>query len=116
MPHCYISTCPPCFSKYCIKTFVKCVPGIPFFAGHCQMNPTSLIANRYIYQDLFAEDGYMRDGEFNILHLDRHGGFIGDTQIFVELGYKFSAFTESLYYIAFMGWFKMLPVCYIIKL
>jgi len=41
------------------------------------MNLTSLTANRYVYQDLFAEDSFARDGEFNILHLDRHGGFIG---------------------------------------
>jgi len=41
------------------------------------MNSTSLITNRYTYQDFFGEDGYVRDGGFNILHLDRHGGFTG---------------------------------------
>ena len=41
------------------------------------MNLTSLTANRYVCQDLFAEEMVVRDGEFNILHLDRHGGFIG---------------------------------------
>jgi len=35
------------------------------------MNITSLIAKGYVYQDLFSEDGYARNGEFNILHLDR---------------------------------------------
>jgi hypothetical protein len=71
------------------------VPGIlSFFAGRYQMNLTSLIANRYVYQDLFTEDGYVRDGEFNILHLDRW--FYWGTQIFVELGYQISALTEFL--------------------
>ena len=41
------------------------------------MNFTSLIAKGDVYQDHFAEDGYAINGEFNILHLDRHGGFIG---------------------------------------
>lgn len=78
MPCRYIGACLLCFSKQCIKIFVRGGPGIlSFFAHHYQMNLTSLTANRYIYQDLFAEDGFVRDGEFNILHLDRHGGFIG---------------------------------------
>jgi hypothetical protein len=51
------------------------------------MNITSLITKGYIYQDLFSEDSHARNGEFNILHLDRHGGF---------RAHKFSAFTESL--------------------
>jgi len=89
MPHCYIGACLLCFSKQCIKIFVKGVPGIPHFStSHNQMNITSLIAKEYVYQDLFSEDGYARNGGFNILYLDRHGGFIG--------AHKFSAFTESL--------------------
>ena len=40
------------------------------------MNLTSLIAKGYVYHDHFAEDGHARNGEFNILHLDRHGGSI----------------------------------------
>jgi hypothetical protein len=48
------------FSKQYIKTFVRGAPGIlSFLIGHYQMNLTSLIANRYIYQDIFGEDGYM---------------------------------------------------------
>jgi hypothetical protein len=74
------------------------------------MNLTSLIANRYIYQNLFAEDGYARDGGFNVLRLDRHGGQIG--------AHKFSAhhriFRAS--YIIFVGRFKFSLLCWQIEL
>jgi len=55
MPGCYIGTCLLCFSKQCIKIFVKGGPGIPSFASYYQMNLTSLTASRDVYQDLFAE-------------------------------------------------------------
>ena len=62
------------FSKQCIKPFV--LPGIlSIIASHYQMNLASLIANWFVYQDLFAEVGYVRDRGFN--GLDRHGGMIG---------------------------------------
>lgn len=81
MPNCYIGTCLLYFSKQFTKIFAKEVPGIPhFFTSHYQINLTSLIAKQYVYQDHFAEDGYARNGEFDILHLDRHGGFIGAAQ------------------------------------
>jgi hypothetical protein len=68
------------------------------------MNLAPLIAKGYVYQDHFAEDGYGRHGEFNTLHLDRHGGFIGAYNFFVELGDKFSAFTESLRQVILQSW------------
>jgi len=58
MPRCYIGTCLLCFSKQCINIFVRGGPGNPLH--HYQMNLTSLTANRYVYQDLFAEDGLQR--------------------------------------------------------
>ena len=78
------------FSKQCIKSFVKGLPGIlSFVTGHYQINFTSLIANRYVYWDLFAEDSYARDRGLNVFHLDRHGSLIGVCKFFVELGDKF---------------------------
>ena len=80
------------FSKQCIKSFVKGLPGIlSFITGHYQIIFTSLIANRYVYWDLFAVDSYVRDGGFNVFHLDRHGSLIGVCKFFVESGYKFLA-------------------------
>jgi hypothetical protein len=72
-------------------------------------NESSFIAKGYVYQDHFAEDGYARHGECNILHLDSHGGFIGAyKQIFVELGDKIFSIHRifKASYIAIMGWFK----------
>ena len=77
------------FSKQCIKVFVKGI--LSFVTSHYQINLTSLVANRYVYQDLFAEDGYAKDGGFNVLRLDRHGGLIGAHNSFVESGYKLLA-------------------------
>ena len=38
---------------------------------------------RYVYWDLFAEVGYVRDRGFNVLHLDGHGGIIGAHNFFL---------------------------------
>ena len=76
------------FSKQCVKPFVEGLPGIlSFIASHYQMNFASLIANWYVYWDLFAEVDYVRDRGFNVLHLDRHGGMIG-AQFSLKSGYK----------------------------
>lgn len=55
------------------------------------MNLASPIANRYIYRDLFAEVGYVRDRGFNVLHLDGHGGIIGAHYFFLSWVINFSA-------------------------
>ena len=80
------------FNKQCIKPFVEGLPGIlSFIASHYQINLASLIANWYVYWDLFAEFGYVRDRGFNVLHLGRHGGMIGAQFFLKSLVIKFSA-------------------------
>jgi hypothetical protein len=93
----------------CIKLFVKGLPGIlSFITGHYQISCTFLIANRYVYWDLFAEDSYAKDKGFNVFHLDMH---------VVELGYaNFSLSWVINFWHNLPGKLRYISVCWQMEL